>query len=165
MNRTAQGLLACTAVLFGARSAVGQTPTASSAPFVATSCTYDSCALAIERGFWGQKLRRGLNGPTQGIGFGSSALVRAVTNVADARREAEIGRSRQIRGNITTTVAALVGALWMSSSVAGSVARPARLEEGLWVWAGLSVPGVIDQYRAQQNYSRAVFLYNRQLPR
>lgn len=152
----------------GAFDAGAQGPTLDNARGVLQGCTYDSCALRLSTHlFRGVTVRKGLSGPEEQMGFAGGGIVRAVAAVPSAATEAAIGHRRYRRGGIFTLVGTIA-----SSTLAVLAVRDANsrtLTRNLWIGAG--VMGGATFYggtliaRGDESFSRALWLYNREIPR
>jgi len=154
-----------------ARSAKAQAPTMDPPGGALAQCTYDRCALRLDRkafNFFGNEtLRVGLDGAEMRLGFSGDVVTAMVAGVPEALRAAEQGSSARERGNI----AVLVGSLVMFSALTqlGSdiddtfISRRSLVLAG--AGAGVSIYGGVQMTRGSQAFSRAVWLFNRALPR
>ena len=149
-------------------AATAQGPTVSSAQTTLRDCSYETCALRLSsRVFRGVAVSRGLNGPQEQFGFAGGSLRRAVSAVPAALAEAEIGHRRYVRGGIFTVVGTLasVGLALLATRDANS----RDLNRNLWIGAGtmglVTASGAIEIARGDEHYSRAIWLYNKEIPR
>jgi hypothetical protein len=152
------------ALLASSRSLPAQTPPPA-------QCTYDSCGLRLEPGFFGASIKRGVQGQTAAkIGLFNSNIERIVQGSDSATRFARSFRAQH-------TTAATLGI------IAGAVALVSVFQIDPWddggsndgdndlATAGLigsSVLGLVGaavEISAQRALSRAIWWYNRDLPR
>lgn len=128
-------------------------------------CTYDTCALRMESGVFSERIREGVNGPTHRLGYSGASLVRLVASVPTARVEAERGRRQRIRGGLAMTVGGLVLGQVLASTSSPDASTTARH----WITAvGSTAAGIyggVQLSRSGQSFSRAVWLYNREVSR
>jgi hypothetical protein len=149
-------------------SAAAQGPTLRDAQSALRSCTYDTCALRLSTHvFRGVTVRRGLNGSEEWFGFAGGALARAVSTVPAAEAEARIGRRRYITGGIAAVVGALASTALALLATRG--ANSAGLTRNLWIGSGamggVAFYGSTQLARGDESFSRAVWMYNRELSR
>ena len=140
-------------------------PVAVSQPVPAAPvCTYDTCALRIEPGFFGRSIVRGPVEASESIGrvglFGSdlSSIVEPVPRAFDHARSAD--RSRRLG------LVALAGAVAASIYAAPSEDRSqddSRVIVGSLVSLGLPVTAGVLGVRAERPQARAVWEYNRSM--
>jgi len=154
-----------------AGSATAQAPTMDPPGGALAQCTYDRCALRLDRkalNFFGNEtLRIGMDGAEMRLGFSGDVVTAMVAGVPEALRSAQQGSSARERGNI----AVLVGSLVMFSALTqlGSdiddtfISRRSLVLAG--AGAGVSIYGGVQMTRGSQAFSRAVWLFNRALPR
>ncbi len=165
---TRHALLAMLAVTFSPAAASAQGPTLSEAQTTLRSCTYEACALRLStRVFRGVAVSRGLNGPREQLGFAGGSLVRAVSAVPAAQAEAETGHRRYRTGGIYTILGTVA-----STTLAILATRDANspsLTRNLWIGSiamgGVTFYGATQIARGDESFSRAIWLYNRELPR
>ncbi len=134
-------------------------------------CTYDRCALRLDRkvlNFFGNEtLRVGLDGAEMRLGFSGDVLTAAVAGVPEALRSAEQGSIARERGNIALLVGSLVMTAALSQLGTGiddTFISPRSLVLA-GAGAGVSIYGSVQLSRGSQAFSRAVWLFNRALPR
>ncbi len=145
-----------------------QGPTVASARAAVGPCTYETCAIRLDRGFFsGRKVIVGLDGQELGLGALGGGLVSVVDRVPAAASEARMGR----RNAIKSAVAGALGSIGVLVALRRYGDRDLVLgNEGAAVGvltlglAGAITAGVQGMY-AERHYSRAVWLYNRELPR
>jgi hypothetical protein len=167
MRQTQTVLAASLAFALLAGGVQAQAPTISAAQTTLKACTYDTCALRLERGaFLGDRVRVGLDGAKVGYGFTGAGVARAVESVPDALAAAKIGQRQRTVGQIVGLVAAFTAAGLLSNvDFSGDSNDDARF----WTAAGVGVAGGviggIQMSRSTESFSRAVWLYNKALPR
>ncbi len=152
-------------------AATAQGPTVSSAQATLRDCTYETCALRLSsRVFRGVAVSRGLTGPQEPFGFAGGSLRRAVSAVSAvpaALAEAEIGHRRYVRGGVYTLVGSLasVGLALLATRDANN----RSLSRNLWIGAGtmglVTASGASEIARGDESFSRAIWLYNKEIPR
>jgi hypothetical protein len=156
-----------TVPLFAATIAA-QGPTLIDAQATLRNCTYETCALRLSsRVFRGVAVSRGLYGPQEDFGFAGGALRRAVQAVPAALAEAELGHRRYVRGGVYSIVGTLAstGLAVLATRQANSDTRSRNLWIGAAVMGGVSLYGGTQIARGDENYSRAIWLYNKEIPR
>ena len=140
---------------------------ASAQPVAPEMCTYDLCALRVEPAFSGPRLVAGAGGTPAGqLGPFGSALSRAVASNERALEQARIYEQTRVPAFLAALGASLL-------VVAATAAAPdplgddsAALQTGALVGGvALGVVGVRLGLRSQRAASRAVWEYNRDLPR
>ena len=150
--------------------AAAQTPgtPADAAPDVpagatADECTYDLCALRIEPALFGPRIVAGADG----VPVGRLSLFGGDLSAAVASNEVALEQARIYEDARLPSVLAAVGAsLLLSVSSASEVGGDASVRTGALVGAvALSVVGIRLGLRSQRAASRAVWEYNRDLPR
>jgi hypothetical protein len=135
------------------------------------SCTYDTCALRVDASFFSDaRLIRGLDGTPVNLGFRGRPLIDAMASVPDAQQLAMKFSSHRTRsgtiGFLTTLVSTGLAVAWYDRTrdskrewsdplLLGSIGASAVGG----IWAG------VEGARAKQALSRAVWIYNRSLPR
>jgi hypothetical protein len=145
-----------------------QGPTVAGARAAVGPCTYEKCAVRLDRAFFsGRKVIVGLDGPQLGFGAFGSGLVSAVDAVPAAASEARLGR----RNAIKSAVAGVIGSIVVVVALRRYGERDLVIRnEGIKLGTlalgltGAMTAGVQARY-AERHYSRAVWLYNRELPR
>lgn len=145
-------------------AAVFAVPAAAQPVAAPGACTYDTCALRVEPGFFGRQIVRGADGEPAGrLGLLGSDLGDAVRSSERALEQARIYEGTRL----PAVLAALgTGALILAASVARVGGDNEELATGALVGAaGLSALGVNLQLRSERALSRAVWEYNRDLPR
>ncbi len=149
-------------------SVMGQGPTISAARSAVSRCAYDVCALRIEPAFFGsRKLVVGLDGVRTDFGMLGGGLIGAVDPVPAALAEARQGRRKNIVAAVAGIVAAagIIVSLNSATSTGFDGTNDGQLFGALAVGAVGTVVAVVQQVGAERHYSRAVWLYNRELPR
>ncbi len=145
-----------------------QGPTLNDAQTTLRNCTYETCALRLStRVLSGVTVSRGLNGPHEDFGVAGGVLRRAVSAVPAARSEAEAGHRRYVRGGIFGIVGtvASAGLALLASRQENSDSRNRNLLIGAGVMAGVGLYGSTQIARGDESYSRAIWLYNKEIPR
>jgi hypothetical protein len=148
--------------------AQAQGPTVASARAAVGVCTYETCAIRLDRGFFsGRKVIVGLDGQALSLGPLGGGLVSVVDRVPAAAAEARSGRGNAIK----SAVAGVLGSIAVIVAVRSYGDRDLVIrDEGIAFGAltlglaGTITAGVQAMY-AERHYSRAVWLYNRELPR
>jgi hypothetical protein len=146
-----------------------QGPTVAAAQSVLGRCSYETCAIRLERTFFsGRKINVGLESVSSSpMGLVGGGLVNAVNRVPLALDEAQKGR----RNTIKAVIAGAIGTLavyysfqstrgidpleWDDSKVFGS----------LIVGSAAAMTGLVQSVYAERHFSRAVWMYNREIPR
>jgi hypothetical protein len=131
-------------------------------------CTYETCAIRLDRGFFsGRKVIVGLDGQELSLGPLGGGLVSVVDRVPAAASEARMGR----RNAIKSAVAGVLGSIALIVAVRNYDDRDRAIRNAGIAFgsltlglAGTITAGVQGMY-AERHYSRAVWLYNRELPR
>jgi hypothetical protein len=147
--------------------AQAQAPTMSTAQTTLKQCTYEACALRLERGvFLGDRVRIGLDGAKVGFGFTGSGVTRSVASVPEALAAAKVGQRQRTIGQIVGLASAFTAAgLLSTADFSGNRNDDVRF----WTAAGVGVAGGIiggiQLSRSTESFSRAVWLYNKALPR
>ncbi len=110
-------------------------------------------------------MREGLDGPALGLGFTGRTLTGLVGRVPAARLEAERGERQRTRGNI----AVAIGAAFLVSLISATASPDAEIGTGHWVslvgGGAATIYGGVQLNRSAQSFSRAVWLFNREIPR
>jgi hypothetical protein len=140
----------------------------SAAPSTPPSCTYATCALRLENGgFSGPRIRTGIDGAARRVGFMGTGIVDAVRDNPVALTEAQLGHRHQRRGRLIGLVTTGAALAWVIA--AGQSDRDATRLASVYGGVSLSVIGGVvsgaQLAKADQRFSRAVWLYNRDLPR
>jgi len=151
-----------------ASAVAAQGPTLADAQTTLRACTYETCALRLStRVYRGVAVSRGLNGPHEQFGFAGGSLRRAVSAVPAALAEAEVGHRRYVRGGIYSLVGTVA-----STALAVLAVRDANnpnATRNLWLGSaamvGVGVYGGTQIARGAESYSRAIWLYNKEIPR
>lgn len=151
-----------------ASAVAAQGPTLADAQTALRSCTYATCALRLStRVFRGVAVSRGLNGPLENFGFAGSSLRRAVSVVPAALAEAEIGHRRYVKGGIFSVVGGVASTALTLFALRDSYSP--NTTRALWIgsaaMAGVGVYGGTQIARGAESYSRAIWLYNKEIPR
>ena len=144
-----------------------QGPVASATQSSLRRCTYETCAIRLDRSlFGGRRVNVGLDVISSPMGLVGGGLMTAVDAVPLARDEVMMGRRNAIR----SAIVGVIGALALAYSLQGTRGDALEWNDGQ-VFGGLIVGGVATVAAVQQSiyadrhYSRAVWLYNRELPR
>ncbi len=145
----------------------GALPVSAQSPVLSDSlCTYDTCALRIESFFFGgTRIVRGADGEQLGrFGLFGSDLSEAVASSERALVEARAYESRRAPASLSGVGGSVLLALsiYLNESPGSSDA----LETGALVGGfGLSFLSIHFSTQAQRSRARAVWWYNRDLPR
>ena len=151
--------------------AAAQTPgtPADAAPDVpagatADECTYDLCALRIEPALFGPRIVAGADGaPVGRLGLFGGDLSAAVSSNEVALEQARIYEDARLPSVLAAVGASLLLSVSGASGVAGG---DTSVRTGAYVGAvALGVVGIQLGLRSQRAASRAVWEYNRDLPR
>lgn len=130
-------------------------------------CTYDACALRVEPAFLGARLVRGTEGiPVAGLGLFSSNLSEVV---APSERALEHARIYD-RTRTPAALTALGAGLLLAFGSAATNGDAFEVSDGVALGAllggvGLGVVSIRLSLRSRQAFSRALWWYNRDLPR
>ncbi len=146
-----------------------QGPTLAAAQSALGQCSYETCAIRLERTFFsGRKISIGLEAVTSSqMGLVGGGLVNAVNRVPMALNEAQQGRRNALRA----VVAGAIGTLALYYSIQGTRGidpldwDDSRVFGGLILGSAASVTGLVQTVYAERHFSRAVWLYNREIPR
>ena len=148
--------------------ASAQAPTISAAQSALGRCSYETCALRLDRAiFGGRKIIVGLDAISSPFGLVGGGLIDAVGRVPGAVAEAQSGRRSAIKAGIL----GLLGSLAIAYSVQGTRGidplewNDAQVFGGLIAGSVGVVAGLVQATYAERHFSRAVWLYNRELPR
>lgn len=144
-----------------------QGPVAAAAQPLLRRCSYETCAIRLDRSFFGgRRINVGLDAMSSSMGVFGHGLVAAVDAVPVAVQEAAQGR----RNAIKSAIAGLIGSLALTYSLQGARGDPLEWNDAQ-VFGGLALAGVTIVVAGQQSiyadrhFSRAVWLYNREIPR
>lgn len=165
MSRQIASLLAATLI---ASPLVAQAPTAAAAQAGARACTYASCSLRLENGgFSGPRIRTGLDGAATKVGFTGNGIATAVSAVPAALAEANMGHASSVRGRTIGLVTTSAGFLWMliAAQSKNDNTRMTSIYGGLSVGLIGGIFSAAQMAKADQHFSRAVWLYNGTLPK
>ncbi len=145
---------------------VAAQPTIGASQSALRRCSYESCAIRLDRSYFGgRKVMIGLDGVENAMGIAGGGLVNAVDRVPLALAEAQSGRRNAIKAQVFGVVGALALAYslqrvngtdplaWNSGEVFGSLA----------VGSAAAIGGFVQSMYAERHFSRAVWLYNREL--
>jgi hypothetical protein len=166
-QRTSVVLLLLTCLHAGVQA---QTPAVPAAQAILTGCTYDSCAIRLDNGFFsGPTVRVGLDGQPARMGAFGGQLAKMVLRVPAAQLEARAGRANAIK-SFAASMVSTAGVLALVYGGKGIRAiGSAGSESRLWTAVGVSAVGgtvaAVQNVYAARHYSRAVWLYNREIPR
>jgi hypothetical protein len=125
-------------------------------------CTFDTCVLRVEDGWFSRKLVRGPEGTVVArLGFGGPSLESVVAISDSAVVHARRYRTAQTTGNVLTTI----GSLGTLAAVIALNQRDTNVDDeaiavnvaGLAVW----VVGNTFLYKARRELQRSVWWYNR----
>lgn len=145
-----------------------QAPTPANAMTIPHGCTYDTCALRLSsRVIGGMRVQRGLDGPWQRFGFAGGGVVRAVQSVPAAFAAADSGHRMFKAGAITSIIGGLASAVMFSAAARNDISGSSRNTFIAGGFAGglVSVFGGIQLTRGNERFSRAIWLFNREIPR
>ena len=144
-----------------------QGPTVTASQSALGRCTYETCALRIDRSLFGRKVAVGLDAFSSPMGVIGGGLVNAVDRVPLAREEAQKGR----RNMIKAAVLGAIGSFAILYSVQGTRGidplewSNGRVFGSLIVGSAATITGAMQAVYAERHFSRAVWLYNREIPR
>lgn len=136
------------------------------APAVAEPCTYDTCALRVERGH----VLRGMEGvPVRRIGLFGPGLEPLVQGSDRAVEYARIYDQTRTTSALLTLASAAIGGVY-GLALINDGGRPFQNNDQVRLGAmvagiGVMFYGTHVQNRAQRAFSRAIWWYNRDLPR
>jgi hypothetical protein len=131
-------------------------------------CSYETCAIRLDRSFFGgRRVMIGLEGVDNSMGLIGGGLVNAVDRVPAALAEAQSGRRNSIKAQIFGVVGVFAVAYSLQSAYGTD---PLEWNDGavfgaLAVGSAATVTGLVQAMYAERHFSRAVWLYNRELPR
>jgi len=143
-------------------------PTISATQSALGRCSYETCAIRLDRSFFGsRKVMIGLEGVETSMGALGGGLVNAVDRVPTAAMEAQLGRRNSIKAAVLG-VAGVLAVLYSVQRTNG--VDPLEWNNGqvfgaLMVGTAATFAGVVQSVYAERHFSRAVWLYNRELPR
>lgn len=143
-----------------------QAPTIAATQTTVSACTYATCALRLENGgFAGPRIRTGLDGLSRRVGFTGNGIVSAVHDMPAALTEAQLGHAHQVRGRVIGLVTTSAAFVWVL--IAAQSNRDATRQASIYGGVSLGLIGGIfsaaQMAKAEQRYSRAVWLYNQAL--
>lgn len=146
-----------------------QGPTLAAAQSVLGQCSYETCAIRLERTFFsGRRINVGLESVSSSqMGVTGGGLVNAVNRVPLALDEAQKGR----RNTIKAVIAGAIGTFAVYYSFQGTRGidplawDDSRVFGGLIVGSAAAMTGLVQSVYAERHFSRAVWLYNREIPR
>ena len=147
---------------------MAQAPTNAAALTGARACTYATCSLRLENGgFSGPRIRTGLDGAATKAGFTGNGIVTAVSAVPAALAEANIGHSASVRGRTIGLVTTSAGFLWMliAAQSKNDNTRMTSIYGGISVGLIGGIFSAAQMAKADQHFSRAVWVYNGALSR
>lgn len=154
--------------LLSAPDLSAQGPTQAAARSALGSCTYETCAIRRERAmFGGSRVVTGRDGAWTSAGVLGGGLIFAVERVPAALAEAQHGR----RDAIVAAVAGVIGTLALSASLQAATSADILTASDTQLWGGLLVGAAglgvlsVKAASADNHFSRAVWLYNRELAR
>jgi hypothetical protein len=133
-----------------------------------TACTFDACSLRIEpRFFRGEIIVVGNGREERPLGFTGRALVDLMTENEYAQREARIASTHRTRGGVISLISVAawgtLGAIWLNRA-------DRKTSDGTFIVgaSALAIGGAWSGYHMLRDYqhsARAVWAYNRDLPR
>lgn len=146
-----------------------QGPTVAAAQSVLGRCSYETCAIRLERTFFsGRKINVGLESVSSSpMGLVGGGLVNAVNRVPLALDEAQKGR----RNTIKAVVAGVISTAAVYYAVQGTINvdpldwNDGRVFGSLLVGTASAMTTLVQSVYAERHFSRAVWLYNREIPR
>ena len=154
-------------LVFSVASLDAQGPVAAAAQPLLRRCSYETCAIRLDRSFFGgRRVNVGLDAVSSPMGVLGNGLVIAVQGVPLAVQEAGQGR----RNAIKAAISGLIGSLVVTYALQGARGDPlewndAQVFGGLVVGAAALVVAGQQSIYAERHFSRAVWLYNREVPR
>ncbi len=161
-------LCAVLALSLLAQPVAAQGPTVDAAQTALGRCTYETCAIRRERTMFGASvIVTGRIGAATPMGLLGGGLVLAVDRVPGALAEAQKGR----RNAIIAAIAGVVGGIAMTLALQNAfrddilAASDGQLYGSLLVGVGATAVYGVNSVRADRHFSRAVWLYNAELPR
>lgn len=149
-------------------SLAAQAPTIAASQTTLSECRYATCALRVENGgFAGPRIRTGLDGLSRRVGFTGNGIVDAVRDVPVALTEAQLGHAHQVRSRVIGLVSTSAAFAWVL--IAAQSNRDATRQASIYGGVSLGLIGGIfsaaQMAKAEQRFSRAVWLYNQTLMR
>lgn len=153
----------CLALMTPSASPHAQTPPPA-------QCTYDSCGLRLEPGFFGAKIVRGIQGETAAkVGLFNSKIERIVQGSDSATR---FVRSFRAQHTTAATLGIIAGAValvsvfqWEPWDDGTGNGDNDLATAGVIASSALGLVGAAVEVSAQRALSRAIWWYNRDLPR
>ncbi len=128
-------------------------------------CTYDTCALRVESAFLGTRLVRGIEGvPVAGVGLFGSNLSEVVGSSERALEHARIYDRTRTPAVLTALGAGLLLGFGAATAQDDQVSDGVSLGMTLG-GLGLTVVSIRLGSQSQRAFSRALWWYNRDLPR
>lgn len=128
-------------------------------------CTYDTCALRVESGLFSTRLVRGVEGvPVSGLGLFRSSLSEVVGGSERALEHARVYDRTRTPAALTALGAGLLLGLGLATAQDDQVSDGVSLGMTLG-GLGLTVVSIQLGTRSQRAFSRALWWYNRDLPR
>jgi hypothetical protein len=133
-----------------------------------SACTFDSCSLRIEpRFFLGETIVVGNGRQERPVGFSGRALVDLVAGNDYAQREAQIASRHRIRGGVISAVSTIA---WASLTSIWLNRANRTASDGVFIasTAVIAIGGTWSGYHIRKDHqhaARAVWAYNRDLPR
>ncbi len=165
MRRLAAGL--CVALVL-ALPLSAQGPTIAGARTALQSCTYDSCAIRLDRAFFGgRKVVVGLDGLALPMGVLGGGLADAVGRVPAAGQEVQQGRGNALKAVLAGLVSSIAVVVAVNQFDGGNSldSNDGMAFGALGVGLAAGVTAGVQGLYAERHFSRAVWLYNRELPR
>jgi hypothetical protein len=161
-------VIVCFSLLAATASLCAQAPTVAAAQTTVRDCTYATCALRVENGgFSGPRIRTGLDGAARKVGFTGNGIVDAVRAAPAALTEAQLGHARMQRGRVIGLIATSAAFVWIiaASQSNRDATRLASIYGGTSVSVLGGVFSAMQLAKADQHFSRAVWMYNNSLAR
>ena len=149
-------------------SAYSQGPTVSGAQSALRNCSYETCALRIEPGFFGGRtLVAGLDGVRSNMGILGGGLINVVDRVPSALKEAKLGR----RNAIVSTIAGIAASLAITVALNGlngssiNTVGDGQVFGAIALGTAGAITAGVQRVYAERHFSRAIWLYNREAAR
>jgi hypothetical protein len=164
---TSSRLLTAVATLAASASLGAQAPTMAAAQTTVRACTYATCSIRLENGGWsGPRIRTGLDGEARRVGFTGTGIVDAVHEVPAALTEAQLGHTTQMHGRIVGLVTTSAAFAWMliAAQSSNDATRLTSIYGGVSLGLIGGVVSAAQMAKADQHFSRAVWIYNSALP-
>jgi hypothetical protein len=144
-----------------------QAPTTAAAQTALQRCTYDRCALRLDNSVrHGARVVAGIDGTPTRLGFMGGGLAGIVADVPAAVALADRGHRHQMRGAIALVVSSFAISILVNQFADALDAG----HSGSFIGAGAvalaaGTYGSVQSARASQDFSQAIWYYNREIPR